>query len=175
MGDQELTGNGSIPGQDAEGWAIPGVNLLANGRGFWEMTATGTNRLDGPPFAQTSKIFFQGELMNPLENAFTESDQGPNLSVNTDADPGGACRILSYVPADNDRGLVNNYANFCTRQQYYWLQQLEEFITNATVRAIPDDVRKLYVPADLVDTLKNDSNFRNQHMFNGEILPIPGS
>ena len=113
--------------------------------------------------------------MNPLENAFTEIDQGPNLSVNTDADPDGACKILSYVPADNNQGLVNNYANMCTRQQNYWLQQLEEFIPNAKVSAIPDHVRKLYVPADLVDTLKNDSNFRNQHMFNGEILPIPGS
>ena len=189
MGDQELTGNGSYPGYDSDNWWMPGVNLLAKGRGFWEMTATGTNRLPTkgvdqygneidvypPVFAQTSKIYFQGELMNPLENAFTESDEGPNLSVNTDADPNGACKILSYVPADNDQGLVNNYADLCTRQQNYWLQQLEEFIPNAKVSAIPDHVRKLYVPADLVDTLKNDSNFRNQHMFNGEILPIPGS
>jgi len=175
MGDQELTGNGSIPGQDAEGWAIPGVNLLANGRGFWEMTATGTNRLDGAPFAQTSKIFFQGELYNPLDQTGDGEDDGPNPSVNTDADFGGSCRILSYVPADNNQGPVNVYANICTRKQHYWLQQLEEYIVNAVVRDIPDHVRKLYVPADLVDTLKNDSNFRNQHMFNGEILPIPGS
>ena len=175
MGDQELTGNGSYPGYDSDNWWIPGVNLLANGRGFWEMTATGTNRLDGAPFAQTSKIFFQGELYNPLDQTGDGEDDGPNPSVNTDGDVSGSCRILSYVPADNNQGPVNVYANICTRKQHYWLQQLEEFVVNAKVRAAPDHVRKLYVPADLVNTLKNDSVFRNQHMFNGEILPIPGS
>ena len=184
MGDPQLTGNGFLgedgqyqPDTDSDRWWMPGRNLLSKGRGFWEMTATGTNRqtINAPVFAQTSKIYFQGELMNPLENAFTESSESPNLSVNVDADPDGACRILSYVPADNDQGLVNNYANMCTRQQNYWLQQLEEFVINGgpDVALAPDNVRKLYVPADLVDTLKNDAVFRNQHMFNGVILPIP--
>jgi hypothetical protein len=185
MGDPELTDNGVIgqdgeyiPDIDSEAWWMAGRNLLAEGRGFWEMTATGTNRTDqgAPAFAQTSKIYFQGELINPLDNAFTGSDQSPNLSVNTDADPGAMCKILSYVPADNNQGLVNLYADLCTRQQFYWLQQLNEFIINGKVDPPPyKSVRRLYVPADQVDILKNDSVFRNQHMFNGEILPIPGS
>ena len=166
MGDWELTG-GVGPGYDYIGYSTAGSLLLSEGEGFWDINATRAPgygpEAAGITFARTSNCTIQGSLLNPMD--------GANRSVNTDAHPDETATFVSYVPGISNP--LNEFANLMTRKQRPWLQQLEEFVINGDVKEFPWYVSKLYVPSSDVDSLQANSHFRNKHMFDGEILPIP--
>lgn len=148
-----------IPGYDSNGYSTEGVQLLAEGEGFWEVQASRVDSINPElQFAPQSRIFLQADLRTP-QNV---------TSTNADAYPNDACSITNYVICDSNPDALDQYADVLTSARVPYLQQLGEYVVNGNTATYPGALR-MHVPEDFVTTANSDS-FRIQHMFDGEVV-----